>query len=142
MEKFQIDKRLENDSAIITTLNLCQVRLHLNAAFPWILLIPQQQNLKEIIDLSDTDQHLLLKEIALASKVMQKLYNPHKLNIANLGNMVSQLHIHVITRYDHDRAWPNPIWNSGITDTYQAQELQDTIQQIYEAFTLLYKSKC
>ena len=134
MERFQIDKRLEDDSTIITTLDLCQVRLHHNAAFPWILLIPMQNNLKEIIDLSDTYQHQLLKEIAIASKVIQRLYNPTKLNVANLGNMVQQLHIHVIARYDNDKAWPNPIWNSGVTDTYQAQYLDETLKNLYDAF--------
>lgn len=134
MEQFQIDKRLEDDSTLITTLILCQVRLHHNAAFPWIILIPMQNNLKEIIDLSDIDQHQLLKEIAISSRVMQKLYNPTKLNVANLGNMVQQLHIHVIARYDNDKVWPNPIWNSGVTDTYQDQHLDETIKNLYDAF--------
>lgn len=132
--EFQIDKRLENDSTLVTILDLCQIRLHHNAAFPWILLIPMQNDLKEIIDLSDVNQQRLMQEIIMASKVMQKLYNPTKLNVANLGNIVRQLHIHIIARYDYDLAWPNPVWNSGITSTYQKYEFNKQIEVIAAAF--------
>ena len=82
VEKFLIDKRLISDSSLVSVVNLCQVRLHRNAAYPWFLLIPMQDNVSEIIDLSSTNQQLLLQEIAVTSKVMQKIYKPKKLNIA------------------------------------------------------------
>ncbi len=134
MNDFEIDQRLTTDSTFVTKLNLCQVRLHHNAAFPWILLIPIQANVKEIIDLTDTNQQLLLQEIVLASKVMKELYNPTKLNVANLGNMVPQLHVHVIARYDHDAAWPNPVWNSGVMDMYETKILSEQINNLATAF--------
>jgi diadenosine tetraphosphate (Ap4A) HIT family hydrolase len=134
MENFEMDSRLTADSSFVTKLNLCQVRLHHNAAFPWILLIPMQANVKEIIDLTDTNQQLLLQEIVLASKIMKELYNPTKLNVASLGNIVAQLHVHVIARYDHDAAWPNPVWNSGITNSYHPQLLSEQITNIADAF--------
>ena len=137
MEKFEIDQRLQNDSTLVVTLNLCQVRLHHNSAFPWVMFIPMQNDVKEIIDLSEADQRLLMQEITLASKVMQKLYNPTKLNIANLGNLVPQLHIHIIARYDNDAAWPNPVWNSGVTANYQPHELNKQIEIIAAAFAQL-----
>ncbi len=137
VEKFLIDKRLISDSSLVTVLNLCQVRLHRNAAYPWVLLIPMQDNVSEIIDLSSTNQQLLLQEIAVTSKVMQKIYKPKKLNIANLGNMVPQLHVHVIARYENDGAWPNPVWNSGVTDTYEPQMLIKQIEIIKAKFAQL-----
>ena len=134
MEKFEIDKRLQSDSTLVVNLNLCQVRLHHNAAFPWIMLVPMQNNLKEIVDLSKDDQLLLSQEISLASKVIKKLYNPTKLNVANLGNLVPQLHIHVIARYDNDAAWPNPVWNSGFTANYQPDDINQQIEIIAATF--------
>ena len=138
MENFTIDQRLISDSSLVTILNLCQVRLHHNAAFPWILLIPMQNNISEIIDLSSTNQQLLLQEICVISKIMQKIYKPKKLNIANLGNMVPQLHVHVIARYENDGAWPNPVWNSGVTDTYEPQMLIKQIEIIKATFAQLH----
>ena len=138
MENFTIDQRLISDSSLVTTLNLCQVRLHHNAAFPWILLIPMQNNVSEIIDLSSTNQQLLLQEICVISKIMQKIYKPKKLNIANIGNMVPQLHVHVIARYESDDAWPNPVWNSGISKSYEPQGL---IKQIENIKNFLQKEK-
>jgi len=138
VEKFLIDKRLISDSSLVTVLNLCQVRLHRNAAYPWVLLIPMQDNVSEIIDLSSTNQQLLLQEICVISKIMQKIYKPKKLNIANLGNMVPQLHVHVIARYENDGAWPNPVWNSGVTDTYEPQMLIKQIEIIKATFAQLH----
>jgi diadenosine tetraphosphate (Ap4A) HIT family hydrolase len=121
-QTFQVDLRLAESSTFITQLALSQVRLSHNAAFPWLLLIPQQDSLIEVIDLSPHDQHLLIQEIALVSQVMQKLFHPDKLNIATLGNLVPQLHIHIIARYQNDGAWPHPVWNSGVMKNYEPEQ--------------------
>jgi len=131
---FALDPKLENDSYFVCDLPLCQVRLSKNAAFPWLLLIPKRPNIIEIIDLTETDQIQLLKEIRQASKVLQKLFQPKKLNIANLGNIVSQCHIHVIARYEEDKAWPHPIWNRGINETYEDEEQQMILSTLIAAF--------
>lgn len=131
---FELHPRLAADSAFVYDLSLSQVRLSHNAAFPWIILIPKQAEMTEIIDLSLNDQEQLLKEIRLASHVMRKLFQPTKLNIANLGNMVSQLHIHVIARFSSDKAWPNPVWNSQIEASYEEEEKQHRITQLITAF--------
>lgn len=128
--KFVLDPKLENDSHFICDLALSQVRLSLNAAFPWILLIPKRINVSEIIDLSQTDQEQLLLEIRKTSLMMQQQFKPKKLNIANLGNIVSQLHVHIIARFETDIAWPNPVWNSGISALYTQNELQSLIQRL------------
>lgn len=129
-----LDPRLEADSSFIIDLALCQARLHQNGAFPWILLIPRQDNLSEIIDLSPKDQLVLMQEIALSSEIMQGIFQPNKLNVASLGNIVPQLHVHIVARYETDEAWPGPIWNSNVSREYGANELEERIDTLREAF--------
>lgn len=112
---FILDPQLEVDSLFVGNLTLCQVRLHKCKDFPWVLLIPRQAGLKEIIDLDEQDQMQLMREINTISKVLKDLYNPDKLNVANLGNIVSQLHIHVIARYESDPFWPGPVWGRNLS---------------------------
>lgn len=131
---FALDKRLEADSVLVCDLPLSQVRLHKNAAFPWVLLIPRQNGIVEIIDLSLSDQEQLWHEIRQASQIVKKLFAPTKINVANLGNVVPQLHVHVVARYDTDKAWPGPIWNSGVKEEYNAVMLQDRLAQLKAAF--------
>jgi diadenosine tetraphosphate (Ap4A) HIT family hydrolase len=128
------DSRLEFDSTFLLNLELCQVRLHHNAAFPWILLIPQRELVVEIIDLTPTDQQTLMKEISLSSHVMRNLFRPTKLNVANLGNIVSQLHIHIIARYDKDKAWPGPIWNCGVEESYDDVKKATRVENLTNTF--------
>jgi diadenosine tetraphosphate (Ap4A) HIT family hydrolase len=137
---FQLDPRLESDTNFILDLDLCQIRLSHNAAFPWIILIPKQSEITEIIDLNTQDQQLLIHEIALASKIMQQLFYPTKLNIANLGNIVPQLHIHIIARYKDDKAWPGPVWNAGVSEDYKTNEKTERIEQIKTAFKQIIQS--
>jgi diadenosine tetraphosphate (Ap4A) HIT family hydrolase len=131
------DPRLESDSTFITALELCDVRLSHNAAFPWILLIPKHNGIFEIIDLSPSDQQLLMQEIVLASQILQQLFQPTKLNVASLGNVVPQLHVHIVARYNSDRAWPHPVWNSGINIVYNPKTNLERIAQLKDAFLRL-----
>ncbi|MBX3458230.1 MAG: HIT family protein [Candidatus Paracaedibacteraceae bacterium] len=129
----KLDPRLENTSSFVCDLSLCQVRLSHNAAFPWILLIPKTEHCIEITDLSSSDQHLLMSEINQASQIMQRIFSPNKLNIATLGNVVPQMHIHIIARYTTDPAWPNPVWNT-ISKDYSEQDLNLLVQKIKSGF--------
>lgn len=127
----KLDPRLKAASFPVTDLPLCHIRLHENAAFPWVLLIPQRENAIEIIDLSRDDQHQLMEEIRLASHVMQKLFTPTKLNVGNLGNIVPQLHIHMIARFTHDPAWPHPVWGHQAREIYDFQEKTSRINKLH-----------
>lgn len=127
-----IDQRLVNSSDFIIDLDLCQVRLSKNAAFPWVILIPKLDNAVEILDLSSAQQHQLMDEITHVSILMRDIFEPDKLNIATLGNIVPQLHIHIIARYKTDATWPNPVWNTITTD-YPPDELADRIKSIQSA---------
>lgn len=131
---FSLHQRLEADSTFVMDLFLCTVRLTHNAIFPWILLIPRREKIVEIIDLSALEQQQLLEEIVLASRVMKSLFHPCKLNIGSLGNVVPQLHVHVIARHETDPAWPNPVWNSGFTASYEEKEKNERINLIQKAF--------
>jgi diadenosine tetraphosphate (Ap4A) HIT family hydrolase len=113
---FNLDPKLEADSEFVCDLKLSQVRLIKNAAFPWILLIPRQNDMVEITDLSVSDQEELLREIRQAMNLFKEVFSPKKLNVANLGNVVAQLHVHVIARFETDKAWPGPVWNSGVKE--------------------------
>lgn len=130
----RLDPRLESESTHIIDLTICQVRLSHNAAFPWILLIPKKEGLVELIDLNAADQNVLMQEVALASQVMRQLFHPIKLNVATLGNIVPQLHIHVIARYATDMAWPGPVWNRGISETYDSVTKLERVKCLKDAF--------
>jgi diadenosine tetraphosphate (Ap4A) HIT family hydrolase len=129
-----IDPRLESSSSHVIDLNLCQVRLNNNAAFPWMLLIPQRESVTEIIDLNSSDQHQLIEEISLVSQIMKDLFQPTKLNVASLGNIVPQLHVHIIARFETDQAWPHPVWNSGVNKDYREHEKSERIGLLKNAF--------
>ena len=105
-----LDERIASSTRLVAELPLCNVYLQNESRFPWLVLVPRQPNLVELIDLSAGDQPPVLTEIALISQVMKSLYQPDKLNVANLGNVVAQLHIHVVARFKIDAAWPDPIW--------------------------------
>jgi diadenosine tetraphosphate (Ap4A) HIT family hydrolase len=133
---FVLDPRLENDSVFICDWNLSHVRLHRNGAFPWVMLMPRREGARDLIDLTEVDQAELLREIRFASQVMKKLFNPTKLNVANLGNVVSQLHIHVVARFDTDKAWPGPIWNSGVSEEYADADLIALVEKLQKEFSV------
>ena len=113
MAQWQLHERLEADTAFITDMPLCRVLLMDNALFPWIILVPRQPGLREITDISAADRAVLMEEIAHVSTLLQGHTKALKMNIAALGNMVPQLHIHIIARFEGDAVWPNPVWGNG-----------------------------
>ena len=107
---FKINKKLYNSSHHITDLKLCSLRLHDNFRFPWVILIPKRKNITDVSELNSKDQILLMKEIVYVSKIMKKLFKTDKLNIEKIGNIVPQLHIHIIARSKKDSSWPLSVW--------------------------------
>ena len=107
---FKIDKKFLKSSHHIIDLKLCTVRLHDNSKFPWIILIPKRNKIIDISDLNSRDQILLIKEIVYVSKIMKKLFKTLKLNVEKIGNIVPQLHIHIIARTKKDSSWPLSVW--------------------------------
>ena len=131
MEK--ISKSFFKDSYFITDLNLCTIRLIDNSKFPWIILIPKRKDTTDIFQLKKKDQNLLMKEIVFTSKVMKKTFKAFNLNIEKIGNVVSQLHIHIIARSKKDSSWPLSVWVVK-KKNYSKIALEKTILRIKKAF--------
>ena len=108
MEK--VSKSFLKDSHFITELKLCSVRLIDNAKFPWVILIPKRKKITEIHQLSTKDQKILITEIVYVSKLMKKAFKAFNINVEKIGNIVPQLHIHVIARSKTDSSWPLSVW--------------------------------
>ena len=107
---FKLDRKFLKSSYHITDLKFCSIRLHDNSKFPWLILIPKRNKITDMSDLNSKDQILLMKEIVYVSKIMKKLFKTSKLNIEKIGNMVPQLHIHIIARSKKDSSWPLSVW--------------------------------
>jgi len=106
----KVNKSFLKNSHHISNLKLCSVRLIDNCKFPWIVLIPDRKNITDITELNSKDQILLMKEIVHCSKLMKKIFRTKKLNVEKIGNIVPQLHIHVIARSSKDNSWPLSVW--------------------------------
>ncbi len=110
---FQLHPRLEADTFSVCQLTLCDVRLMDDQRFPWLILIPRRADITEVHQLSPEDQQQLMIESTLASRVLEQHSHPDKINVAALGNVVSQLHWHVVARQQNDPCWPGPVWGCG-----------------------------
>ena len=106
----KVSKSFLKDSHLIAELEICNSRLIDNAKFPWIILIPKRKNITDFSELNSKDQMLLMKEIVHCSKIMKKIFKTKKLNVEKIGNIVPQLHIHIIARSTKDSTWPLSVW--------------------------------
>lgn len=132
MTMFHLHDRLQADTAPVAELPLCRVLLMDNRVWPWLILVPAQPDLTEIHHLSREDRHRLVDEIALASRTLETQFSPDKINVGALGNLVPQLHIHVIARSRTDPAWPGPVWGSGFAERYSPEERDSLTRKIRE----------
>ena len=132
---FKLHNKLQEDTIEIIRLKLSRVLLMDDSSFPWIVLVPERQGVQEVYELSIEDRSVLIEEIAAASEIIRQLYSPDKINIGALGNLVPQLHIHVIGRFRTDRAWPGPVWGTGKARPYAADELSAVAGRIKKAFS-------
>jgi len=120
-----LHKQLEKDCVVLGQLDLCAVLLMPDANYPWLILVPQRENISEIYQLNDADQQLLIRESSKVSMVLTELFDADKINVAALGNMVPQLHIHHVARYKTDAAWPAPVWGAIPPKSYADVELRN-----------------
>lgn len=119
---FQLHERLAGDTAAVCTLGLCRVLLMDNRLWPWLILAPERPGVTEVHHLSPADRARLIEEVAQASEVLEEMFGPDKINVGALGNIVPQLHVHVIARSTTDRAWPGPVWGAGHAERYDPAE--------------------
>ena len=129
-----LHQRLREDTIEIVRLELSLVLLMNDSSFPWLVLVPAIEGAQEVHELGIEDRSVLIEEIAAASEILQQLYSPDKINIGALGNLVPQLHIHVIGRFRTDRAWPGPVWGTVPAKLYTADALDKVSAGIKKAF--------
>jgi len=134
---FELHPQLAADSIAIGDLPLCRLLLINDAQYPWLVLVPRRTNIQESYQLNEADQQQLLFESNTLSKLLMSHFDGDKLNVAALGNMVPQLHIHHIVRFKIDPAWPNPVWGAIPNSPY----LEDKLEQIISELKKLVASK-
>jgi len=125
---FVLDARLQADSVFVADGPLSQVRLIDDTRFPWLVLVPRVADASEWIDLDGGQQRLLLAELNQLSLLLRAEPGVQKLNIGALGNIVRQLHVHLVGRHEGDAAWPDPVWGRGAAQRHAAEDLQRNVQ--------------
>jgi len=132
---YALHPQLADDTHPLTTLALCELRLMDDANYPWLILVPRVADAREMIDLDAAQRRQLTDEIDFAARLLRSAFRPYKLNIAALGNMVEQLHVHVIGREQGDPAWPAPVWGRVAARPYSPEQLVARIAQLQAALS-------
>jgi len=122
VKNFTLDERLAADTLPVADLPLCRVLLMNDARYPWAILVPRHASVSEVYELSAVDQQQLWREATDLGEAMMTALGGDKLNIASLGNVVSQLHVHVVIRRRTDATWPAPVWGNGTPKPYDLDE--------------------
>ena len=133
---FSLHPQLSADTVVVGELSLCQVLLAKDANYPWLILVPMRSDVTEIYQLSESDQQQLLKESSLVAEKTMALFGGDKMNVAALGNMVPQLHLHHIVRFRTDAAWPGPSWGAVEAKPYAEDELAQRVERLRGALEL------
>ena len=135
MSDWVLDEKLAADSVFVVDWPLSQLRLVNDSRFPWLVLVPRVSNIEEIFQLSDEDQQQLLQESSQLAKALSTSFKADKLNVAALGNVVRQLHVHHIARYVDDCCYPSPVWGMGEAVPYQDIELRQRVDELRTALS-------
>ncbi len=130
MDDWSLNRQLEQDTINIGDLPLSRVLVVNDANYPWLMLVPRRVDAKDLIDLNEVEQSQLMSEINRVARVLQDVTKPDKLNIAALGNVVPQLHVHVIARRTTDPAWPRPVWGVVPPLAHDPQEIEHFIRAL------------
>ncbi len=134
---FKLDPRIQQDSTFLVDLTLCQVRLQNDCRYPWLVLLPRVNQLTEVYELSQQQQAQLIEESSIVSEALKVSTGCKKINVANLGNVVSQLHWHVVARFENDLTWPGPIWGVGKAEPWQDKKRAEFIDSFISNLTKL-----
>ena len=120
---FALDTRLQEDTWLIGDFPLCRLLLSNDSNYPWFILVPRREGITELFQLDDADQQRMWAETTALARVLKESYGADKINVATLGNVVSQLHMHVIVRKREDAAWPAPVWGKHPAKPYTAEQI-------------------
>ena len=133
---FILDTRLQKDTWLIGDFPLCRLLLSNDSNYPWFILVPRREGISELFQLDDADRQLMWAETTALAGVLKELFTADKMNVATLGNVVSQLHMHVIARYASDAAWPGPVWGKHPAKPYSEADVQvirDKLKAVLDA---------
>jgi diadenosine tetraphosphate (Ap4A) HIT family hydrolase len=133
---FHLHPQLEKDCFTLDRLSLCRLLLMNDKQFPWFILVPEIEGITEIFQLDKQQQSLLIEESSILAERLATLYKADKINIAAIGNLVPQLHVHHVVRYRTDKAWPAPVWGKFSATPYSMQELSNTVKLMTDALLL------
>ena len=128
----ELHNNLQRDCLLVGRFKLCHLLLMKDANYPWFILVPDRENISEIHQLSDSDQLQLMRESSILSAALETAFKADKINIAALGNIVPQLHIHHIVRYQNDKAWPAPVWGAFKPKPYSEAALHIVLDKLRE----------
>ena len=128
--EFVLDQTLINDTYFVTNLSLCSVLLMNDSRYPWIIAVPRKNKIREIYELKSNEQLLLLREINLLAEIINSKFNADKINIGAIGNIVPQLHIHIVGRKENDPAWPAPVWGFSPALPYEKKNADRIIRNL------------
>ena len=129
---FQLHPNLKRDCVFVGSFELCQLLMMNDCQYPWFLLVPQKPDLTELYQLEKPDRQLLIEESSWLAENLALLYQADKMNIAAIGNLVPQLHIHHIVRYKNDKAWPAPVWGKFAAVPYTEQQMSENLVLVKE----------
>jgi len=135
LDEFKLDRRLESDSDRVMQTGLCDLRLSKDARWPWLILVPRRTDISEVFELTPLDQVLLTFETEMVASALKKITGATKINIGALGNIVRQLHVHVIARFEGDANWPGPVWGFGRAEPYEDGKRDEFIAKLREALS-------
>lgn len=127
---FELDTRLAADTVVLGDFALCRLLLMNDQNYPWFILVPRREDVSEVFQLSLDEQQMLWRETSVLAEKLKDLFSADKINIATLGNVVSQLHMHVIVRQREDLAWPAPVWGKHPANAYEAAQLQQVREKL------------
>jgi diadenosine tetraphosphate (Ap4A) HIT family hydrolase len=131
---FELHPRLAADTLAVGDFPLCRCLLMNDMHYPWLILVPRVEGIREIFELGVKDQQQLMRESSYVSERLAKHFNADKINIGALGNMVPQLHVHHIARYENDAAWPGPVWGKHPAEAYTGENLEMMKERLKQAF--------
>ncbi|KQS65649.1 diadenosine tetraphosphate hydrolase [Rhizobium sp. Leaf371] len=135
MTPFELDPRLARDSDLVARLDLCQLRLSRDARWPWLILIPERNAVSETFELSSAEQATLSRETNRVAEALKRVTGATKINIGALGNIVRQLHVHVVARTEGDANWPGPIWGFATAEAWDTAKRDDFLNRLTESLT-------
>ena len=134
---FTLDSRLENSSLLIASIDAFQIRLVNDKRYIWLLIIPTMANITELDDLQPETQTALFQLASQLSSSIKSHFNADKMNIATIGNIVSQFHLHIVARKQIDAAWPEPVWGKGIAEPYGDEDAGAMLAQMQKLIDAL-----